>query len=243
MLSTSIIQSIITLIILLSACACASVTSGYLTAWLLKKMGDSTAEDLGFLSFDIRVHGNLLGFICILLFGLGWKTSVPVNPLAFTGPYQKIRTLIAYSLAPLVSIYLAIITLLITIIFLGPAIFMSSGSKLLAFGSVPIRSFISGTSPHYSSLALLIGLFLSATVIFNCFMAFIDIIFGIISACVALLYSRSTGEVDDSYHFFMIRIIVPLVLMLLFGNKIFIFLLWVIQTAAYTIATFLGSLL
>ncbi|MEX0672147.1 MAG: hypothetical protein WD068_02215 [Candidatus Babeliales bacterium] len=54
--------------------------SGYLQAWLEKKMGDDTGEQMGLMSLNPMVHFNILGFIFLLFFGWGWGSRDNLTP-------------------------------------------------------------------------------------------------------------------------------------------------------------------
>jgi len=54
-----------------------------LVAYLL---GDRTAKFYGRLSINPMRHMDLMGAICMLLFGFGWAKPVPVNPQYFKNP-------------------------------------------------------------------------------------------------------------------------------------------------------------
>ncbi len=47
------------------------------------KMGDTTAKDMGRLTLNPLKHLDIIGAICMLLFGFGWAKPVPVNPMNF----------------------------------------------------------------------------------------------------------------------------------------------------------------
>ena len=48
--------------------------------WMAKALGDDTAERSGRLTLNPVHHLDLLGTICMLLFGIGWGKPVPINP-------------------------------------------------------------------------------------------------------------------------------------------------------------------
>lgn len=48
--------------------------------WMAKALGDDTAERSGRLTLNPIHHLDLLGTICMFLFGIGWGKPVPVNP-------------------------------------------------------------------------------------------------------------------------------------------------------------------
>ncbi len=55
-------------------------------AWAAGKLGDPTAKNLGRLTLNPMKHLNIPGFLCMLLFGFGWATPVPVNSRNFKKP-------------------------------------------------------------------------------------------------------------------------------------------------------------
>lgn len=54
--------------------------------WVAYKMGDSTAKNLGRLTFNPFPHLDLFGTIMLFLFGIGYANPVPVNPRNFKKP-------------------------------------------------------------------------------------------------------------------------------------------------------------
>ncbi|MCI9627040.1 MAG: site-2 protease family protein [Clostridia bacterium] len=47
------------------------------------KMGDTTAKDMGRLTLNPMKHLDIMGAICMLIFGFGWAKPVPINPMNF----------------------------------------------------------------------------------------------------------------------------------------------------------------
>lgn len=54
--------------------------------WAAYKMGDSTAKNLGRLTFNPFAHLDLFGTIMIFLFGIGYANPVPVTTRNFRNP-------------------------------------------------------------------------------------------------------------------------------------------------------------
>lgn len=54
--------------------------------WVAYKMGDPTAKNAGRLTLDPIRHLDLVGFICMVLFGFGWAKPIPINPRNFRHP-------------------------------------------------------------------------------------------------------------------------------------------------------------
>lgn len=93
-----------------------------LTAYML---GDDTAQKAGRLTLNPLVHIDLIGFLCLILFRIGWAKPVPMNMYNFkyprfygiiaalAGPFSNFLLaltclyLIAYLLAPIATLSLA----------------------------------------------------------------------------------------------------------------------------------------
>lgn len=54
--------------------------------WVAYKMGDPTARNLGRLTLNPLKHLDPMGFIAMLLFGIGWAKPVPINTRNFKNP-------------------------------------------------------------------------------------------------------------------------------------------------------------
>ena len=50
------------------------------------KLGDPTARNLGRLTMNPAKHLDILGFLCMLVFGFGWAMPVPINTRYFKKP-------------------------------------------------------------------------------------------------------------------------------------------------------------
>lgn len=72
------------------------------------KMGDSTAKNMGRLSFNPLKHLDIFGTICLIFFRIGWAKPVPVNARNFKNPKRGFAiTAIA---GPLTNLLLAFLT-------------------------------------------------------------------------------------------------------------------------------------
>ncbi|MBO4896723.1 MAG: site-2 protease family protein [Clostridia bacterium] len=71
------------------------------------KMGDGTAKMQGRLTLNPLAHIDILGALCMVLFGFGWAKAVPINPNNFR---DRKKGLVLVSLAgPLSNFFIAII--------------------------------------------------------------------------------------------------------------------------------------
>lgn len=71
------------------------------------KLGDPTARNLGRLTLNPIKHIDPIGFICMMLFGMGWAKPVPVNSRYFKNPRRDMA--ITAAAGPLSNLCLAII--------------------------------------------------------------------------------------------------------------------------------------
>ncbi len=77
-----IIRLLLSLPIILFALSLHETAHGYVAY----KLGDPTARSLGRLTLNPIKHLDPIGFICMLLFGFGWASPVPVNSRYFKKP-------------------------------------------------------------------------------------------------------------------------------------------------------------
>lgn len=71
----------------------------YAHAYAAYKMGDYTARAQGRLSMNPFKHMDVVGAICMLVFGFGWAKPVPINPYNFRN--KKAGTVIVSLAGPL----------------------------------------------------------------------------------------------------------------------------------------------
>ena len=71
------------------------------------KLGDPTARNLGRLTLNPLKHLDPIGFLCMLLAGIGWAKPVPINTRNFKKPRRDMA--ISAAAGPLSNILLAVI--------------------------------------------------------------------------------------------------------------------------------------
>lgn len=87
-------------------------------AYAAYKLGDPTAKNLGRLTINPLKHINPFGFICMILFHIGWANPVPINPRNFKD--SKKGMAISAAAGPLSNLCLAIISIILLKIVLIP---------------------------------------------------------------------------------------------------------------------------
>ena len=84
-------------------------------AYTAYKMGDDTAKNLGRLTMNPLKHLDLVGSICLLLFGIGWAKPVPIMTRNFENPKKG---MVLTSLAgPASNVFLSIVAFILCVIF------------------------------------------------------------------------------------------------------------------------------
>ena len=75
------------------------------------RLGDPTARNLGRLTLNPLKHLHPIGFLCMLVFGFGWATPVPINARNFKKPHRDI--MLTALAGPFSNLLLAFIFLLL----------------------------------------------------------------------------------------------------------------------------------
>jgi len=112
------------------------------------RLGDPTARSLGRLTLNPVKHIDPIGFICMMIFHVGWAKPVPINTRYFKNPKRDMA--LTGAAGPLSNLALALIHLIIlriTMFFVTPAFRAEAGETL--FGMV--NSAIAG-GPYKASL-------------------------------------------------------------------------------------------
>ena len=97
------------------------------------KLGDPTARNLGRLTLNPIKHLDPLGFISMILFGIGWANPVPINTRNFKNPRRDMA--LSGAAGPVSNLLLAVvfaILLKISYTFLSPMTFTNETSLLIA---------------------------------------------------------------------------------------------------------------
>lgn len=75
--------------------------------YVANKLGDPTAKNLGRITLNPMKHFDLLGFVSMLLFRVGWANPVPINARNFKNPRRDMA--ISAAAGPLSNLCLAFI--------------------------------------------------------------------------------------------------------------------------------------
>lgn len=95
------------------------------------KLGDPTARNLGRLTLNPIKHIDLIGFICMVLFHVGWASPVPINTRYFKKPRRDMA--LSALAGPVSNVLLAVVFtgLLRLVLFLFLEFFPADASQTL----------------------------------------------------------------------------------------------------------------
>jgi len=172
--------------------------AGAFHAWAAKKAGDPTASEMGLESLNPLVHIDLIGIICLIIFGFGWGRQIPINPTEIRGNYRTLK-LIAASFAG-IAIYL--LQALIYIVLLA-----------LIFGGT-LQIF---TSQDASSFTLVVRNILITGAMLSIFLAIIEFAFKGVMLLATLLTEKKYIEPQQVWY---VLFLLPIILLFLMGQPL-----------------------
>lgn len=223
---------IIQLVTLLIAYCISVPIAGAFRAWIAEKMGDNTAEQLGFLTLNPLVHADFFGLFFLLTFQCGWGRHIPVNPHNITGSWRAVRLALVYFSDVLAYIVMATMGLFGLLAFFGKQIFF----LVIPMVSGPILShlFIAQQLPLISSTAVAL-VFIGITVIYlNVMLAVLN--FVISSFWLLALFFADRFPDYWGYREFLLFII-PMLVILFFSYYLRMLVLAAVATMGHFLAT------
>ena len=184
---------------LLLAYVLAITPAGWARAYVAKKMGNDTPEQMGFLSLDPIDHFDPVGFLFLVFsryffgFIIGWGRHIPISADDFYGPHARLRYVVTILSDVGMHLLLATFSMTTLAILFGPSMEV--------------------TEP--SSFMLSIGQVLSVFFYLNIFFAVISLVSTMIVNITAYFLARF--DVDRLYVVILLAIIIVLLAMILAG--------------------------
>ncbi len=106
---------------------------GCFRAWFARFMGDPTAEEQGYLTLNPFQHVPLIGFIMLLFFPFGIINVTPINPANYHNPHRRLK-IGAVAFSGVISYFLlAVIALIGLTVIWGPQLVPQHGSLTWAY--------------------------------------------------------------------------------------------------------------
>lgn len=237
-MSLQTIEFIIGSITLLFAYIFSVMLVGRAEAEIATLAGDDTPRDAGFLSWDPLVFVDLPGFICVMLFGMGWGRPLPFNPHNITGRHKLLSVFLVYMAQPVISLLLVFVSLLATALLIGQqALFFVYGG-LMQSAQGEIFHELSRNYQYTSPLLLVCVTLLLALATFNSFNAVWTFINNGFHYFLFIGHERNH---DYMKHAEALTFFGPLVVLIIYFGLLRYVLLKYLILAASIVATLLGA--
>jgi hypothetical protein len=190
---------------------------GYVRALIAKWMGDDTAEHQGYLTLNPAVHVDIVGFILLVVLGIGWGRQIPVNPSNIQGRCRWLKISIAMLSGVIAYLLFAVLGLVFVAYSMGPT---------HAFGA--LTSNILANAPVISILHRFIAMCI--------FLAAMELVINIV--LLGMLFIVEHNEDAWQYASYA-ALIIPIIIFLLYGPQIQFMLANAIKSLAKLISKFL----
>lgn len=211
------IQLVINLLTLFLAYILVISPVGYFRAWVAKRMGDNTGEDLGFLTLNPAAHIDFVGVMVLVLFGVGWGKHIPVNHHNIHGPRRGLKIASAYFSDTAANMLLASIAL---VLFIG------------LFGAQSLGIYATSVS----SLGISVARIIVAFIHLNVFLAAIGLVLNAVML-TALYIAERNLQIPSYFYYFIL--LAPIVVLIIFGEEIRLLMM----TSISALGDFMASLL
>ena len=204
-------------------------------AWVAKKMGDDTGEQLGFLTLNPLVHVDPIGVIVLLVFYFGWGRLVPINPYNIHEPFRNLKLACAYfsdSLAHFVLGGCGIVALI--------ALFDANIVDIVRY-MILTRNVshlvISQMYPATSSLVVSVGFIIFVLVYLNIILSVLNFIINV-SNYVLVAFANRFDNIGQYAQY--ITLFLPIVLIIFFSGLLRLLAVNLIAYIGHAIAKIIG---
>jgi hypothetical protein len=191
---------------------------GALRAWVAKKCGDDTPEDLGFLTLNPLAHFDTMGFI-MLFFSyvsfrhfFGWGAFVPINPFNFTGKWGRLRLFIT-SVADVIGyLFSALIWTIILILLFDQKMAFLLYAAIIQHGNIN-HSYLLKEYPSKSPLLIIGAMILMATIVLSVILSMVYLIRNMFMLIPLMKLRNNEYEINNN---FFVSFIVPALCIIFF---------------------------
>ena len=146
----SLVQYILTTALMVPGIIFAFTFKGFAQAFVSKKLGDPTPENMGRLTLNPLAHIDWIGLLCMIFLGFGWGKPMATNPMYYK-KYKRDKVLFCLS-GPAALV-------LISFIFQGAAVPLSFASALRNESSFGILAIFCQIFMYASLYAIILGYF------------------------------------------------------------------------------------
>lgn len=234
MIPVRTVEVILSFITIAIAYIVSTTLAGYAQAWVAWRCGDSSAKDSGFLSFNPFVHIDPIGAFCLLFFGVGWGSIMPIQAETIRSRWQLFLVFLTkpfvYSLTALVSLLALLVAFDVKILHV---------TMLMVLSDFVSLSTLTKLYPESSSFVLALAMILVMAIyigVMFCVLTFILNMFRF--ALIAFLHRTSPLYTNDFLLF-----LVPFLLMVLFSRPLKVCVVYGITYVVFALAPYLGALI
>ncbi len=209
--------------------------AGSFRAWVAKKMGDSTADDAGFLTLNPLMHIDFFGLFFLFLFYFGWGRHIPINIFNITGKWRNIKIGLAYFSDTIAHIVLAFSALIILLVLFDENILHITRYMILS-GDMS-HLYIAHIYPTYPSFLVSIAFILIALMYLNVVLGVLNLLVNGCNLFMVIAAERSGGYM--AYNYYTV-ILIPILLIWFFSGPLRLLVVNLIMYSGYFIAHLLG---
>ena len=224
-------EFLIGIITFLLAYSIAVTLANYFRAWVAKKMGDPTAENMGFLTLNPLVHIDPIGILFLIFFYFGWGRHVPINPFNIISPSRTIKLIFAYLSDTIAHFFLALCGLVVLVATFDVHILDVARYMILTRNVSHL--YLTHFYPDASSLTISLAFIVVALIYLNIILGVLDLIINACSIIMLLVVERSPHYAMDNTY---ITFLLPILLILFFSEPLRFLAVNFISYAGYTIA-------
>lgn len=233
MFTLSNAEYIISLVLLILAYALSITINGVLQTWFADKMGDDTAKEAGYDSWNPIVHVDPIGFVALIIFKLGWPRFIPITPGNIYRQNFTLRLFLVHALEALIAFLLAFVAFILLLSFFDPQSIRFL-IEIIFFRYNISLSVVTQVLNQYSSAAILGAIFLISFIMLNVFIAALSLILNGFRFALTALSEKGYSIRYADY----ILMFGPLLIIMLFADPLRGLFLWLIQKGANLVGQF-----
>jgi len=201
--------------------------SGYLCARLALAFGDDTPSEHGFLTIDPFVHIDWIGLLCVLCFGFGWGSSVPIDYRNISGPWRSLKQTIVFFARAISHVFMAICAMTILLLFDKSVMNVTHYKMFQKLFFSNVTNIGMHGHGHGDSVVFVFALILYVFILLNVSLSAMYLIIDGWTLFVFRSFEKSPYGIIAGNDF--ARFLIPIILILLFSDSFFDIVWHVVQ--------------